>query len=239
MSTCDESQNPAAVEAQFPAGSEPENKVDTVSALCSYGMRPHVMTGLLRQLLMGHFADPEHIEDGKVRQQIKDLNLWRPDEGDLGLNAGGILIESITRWLPNSTDKRPSIIIKRNAWQWSKAVIGDKAERNLYTGKESYFGFWQGSHTIYCMAGTGAETEFLATEVVKFLILFSPLIRTQMELKKFYVSEVGGVGEVQEVVQGYAVPVTVTYVAEENWSIQPYVPRLKRIVFKASDLLSY
>ena len=89
------------------------------------------------------------------------------------------------------------------------------------------------------MAGTGAETEFLATEVVKFLILFSPLIRTQMELKKFYVSEVGGVGEVQEVVQGYAVPVTVAYVAEENWSIQPYAPRLKRIVFKASDLLSY
>lgn len=239
MSTCDESQNPADVEAQFPAGSEPENKVDTVSALCSYGMRPHVMTGLLRQLLMGHFADPEHIEDGKVRQQIKDLNRWRPDEGDLGLNAGGILIESITRWLPSSTDKRPSIIIKRNAWQWSKAAIGDKAERNLYTGKESYFGFWQGTHTIYCMAGNGAETEFLATEVVKFLILFSPLIRAQMELKKFYVSEVGGVGEVQEVVQGYAVPVTVTYVAEENWSIQPYVPRLKRIVFKASDLLSY
>jgi hypothetical protein len=239
VSTCDAPQNPEEIEAQFPAGSEPENKVDTVSALCSYGMRPHVMTGLLRQLLMGHFADPDHIEDSKVRQQIKDLNLWRPEEGDLGLNGGGILIESITRWLPGSTDKRPALIIKRNAWQWSKAVIGDKLERNMYTGKESYFGFWQGSHTIYCMAGTGAETEFLATETVKFLILFSSLIRTQMELKKFYVSEVGGVGEVQEVVQGYAVPVTVAYVAEENWSIQPYVPRLKRIVFKASDLLSY
>lgn len=239
MSTCDEPQNPEDVEARFPDGSVPENKVDTVSALCSYGMRPHVMTGLLRQLLMGHFADPEHIEDAKVRQQLADLNAWRPTEDHVGGASGGILIESITRWTPNNADKRPAIIIKRNAWQWSKAVIGDKAERNLYTGKESYFGFWQGSHTIYCMAGTGAETEFLATEVVKFLILFSSLIRTQMELKKFYVSEVGGVGEVQEVVQGYAVPVTVTYVAEENWSIQPYVPRLKRIVFKASDLLSY
>jgi hypothetical protein len=59
-----------------------------------------------------------------------------------------------------------------------------------------------------------------------------------MNLHRFYVAGVGGVGEVQEVIQGYAVPITVTYVAEESWSIQPYVPRLKRIVFKASDLLS-
>jgi hypothetical protein len=239
VSTCDEPQNPETVEAQFPSGSTPENRVDNVSALCSYGMRPHVMTGLLRQLLLGHFADPENIDDARVRQQLADLNAWRPEEEDETVTTSGILIESITRWAPNTADKRPAIIIKRNTWQWSKVVIGDKAAQNIYTGKESYFGFWQGSHTIYCMAGTGAETEFLATEVVKFLILFSPLIRTQMELKKFYVSEVGGVGEVQEVVQGYAVPVTVAYVAEENWSIQPYAPRLKRIVFKASDLLSY
>jgi hypothetical protein len=64
------------------------------------------------------------------------------------------------------------------------------------------------------------------------------MIREQMNLHQFYVDEVGGVGEVQEVTQGYAVPVTVAYVAEESWSVQPYVPRLKRIVFKASDLLS-
>ena len=104
--------------------------------------------------------------------------------------------------------------------------------------KASYSGFWEGSHTLFCLTQNGAETEFLATEVVKFLITFSPMIREQMDLHKFYVAEVGGVGEVQEVIQGYAVPITVAYVAEETWSVQPYVPRLKRIVFKASDLLS-
>lgn len=239
MSDCSTPENSPEVEAQFPDGSQPENRVDKVSALCSYGMRPHVMTGLLRQLLMGHFTDPQHIEEPRVRRQIEMLNQWQPEPEVEQPTRRGILIESITRWVPNSADKRPALLIKRNSWTWLKQTIGDRLESNPYTGKNSYFGFWQGSHTIYCMSGTGAETEFLAAEVVKFLILFSPLIRSQLELHKFFVSEVGGVGEVQEVVQGYAVPVTVTYVAEENWSIQPYVPRLKRIVFKASDLLSY
>jgi hypothetical protein len=236
VSTYDDS-NPPEVDAQFPPGSEPENRVDKVSTLCSYGMRPHVMTGLLRQLLIGHFSDPSNIEEPRVRKHIQNLGAWQPV--DSGLNAGGILIESITRWLPQTADKRPAVLIKRNGWKWMRQGIGDSVGKNDYTGAAAYAGMWEGSHTLYCLSPNGAETEFLATEVVKFLINFSPLIRDQMDLHRFIVAEVGGIGEVQEVVQGYAVPVTVAYVAEEAWVLQPYVPRLKRIVFKASDLLSY
>jgi hypothetical protein len=236
VSDCNENQNPPEVEGEFPEGSEPENRVPKVSALCSYGMRPHVMTGLLRQLLIGHFSDPQNIEEPRIRRHIQEIGGWQPS--DTSLNHNGILIESITRWAPTNADKRPAILIKRNGWKWNRQGIGDLAAENLYTGKASYSGFWEGSHTLFCLTQNGAETEFLATEVVKFLITFSPMIREQMDLHKFYVAEVGGVGEVQEVIQGYAVPITVAYVAEETWSVQPYVPRLKRIVFKASDLLS-
>jgi hypothetical protein len=237
VSTCDNNPNPPEVEAQFPDDSAPENRVGKVSALCSYGMRPHVMTGLLRQLLIGHFSDPANIEEGRIRQQIESLGVWKP--ADNGLNQTGLLIESITRWNPNNNDKRPAVLIKRNTWAWQRIGIGDKAGGNDYTGASSYTGFWNGSHTLYCLATNGAETEFLAAEVVKFLVTFAPLIVDQMNLMRFFVSEVGGVGSVQEVTEGFAVPVTVTYVAEEAWSLQPYAPRLKRIVFKASDLLSY
>jgi hypothetical protein len=237
VSICDDSPNPPEIETQFPAGAETDNRVDRVSSLCSYGMRPHVMTGLLRQLLIGHFSDPENIDDGRVRRMVEELGGWKP--ADNGLNQTGILVESITRWNPTNNDKRPAVLIKRNSWTWSRKSIGDKAGSNAYTGSTSYIGFWEGSHTLYCLAQHGAETEFLTAEVVKFLVTFSPLITDQMQLMRFFVSEVGGVGEVQEVVQGYAVPVTVSYVAEESWSLQPYAPRLKRIVFKASDLLSY
>ena len=236
MSTCDDL-NPEEIEELYPEGSAPENRVKKVSALCSYGMRPHVMTGLLRQLLVDHFADVQNIEDPKVRRQIETLGAWQPVEN--GLNQSSILIESITRWNPNNADKRPAVLIKRNDWRWMRQTIGDKAGENPYTGSTSYMGFWEGSHTLYCLAQNGAETEFLTTEVVRFLVTFSPLIRDQMDLMRFLVSSVGGIGEVQEVIQGYAVPVTVSYVAEESWELQPYVPRLKRIVFKASDLMSY
>jgi hypothetical protein len=236
VSDCNNPTNPPEIEAQFPDGSTPEKRLGTVSALCSYGMRPHVMTGFLRQLLMTHFADPNNIEEPKIRRHVETLGTWKP--ADQGTDSGGILIESITRWLPNTADKRPAILIKRNSWRWMQQGIGDLAGKNDYTGESNYVGFWEGSHTVFCLAPSGVETEFLTTEVVKFLIHFSPLIRAQMDLHKFIVSEVGGVGEVQEVVQGYAVPVTVAYVAEEAWSLQPYAPRLKRIVFKASDLLS-
>jgi hypothetical protein len=203
-------------------------------------MRPHVMTGFLRQLLIGHFKDPDNIEEPRLRRQIEELSSWHPtDYDETEPEVKGISIESITRWDPSKVDKRPAILLKRNGWKWQRHSIGDISNRNAYTGSTSYAGLWEGSHTIFCLTPNGAETEFLATETVKFLIQFSPMIREQMDLHKFYVSEVGGIGEIQEVIQGYAVPINVAYVAEEAWTLQPYAPRLKRIVFKASELLSY
>jgi hypothetical protein len=199
-------------------------------------MRPHAVTGLLRQLLIGHFADANNIEDPQLRNKFLETGAWKVDEN--GLNDTGILIESITRWTPHSSNKRPAILIKRNDWEWQKLGIGDRMGSNPFEGSTSYTGLWQGSHSLYCMAAWGLETELLATEVVRFLLHFSPWIREQMDFKRFGITAVGGIGEVQEVVQGYAVPVTVAYLAEEAWKLQPIAPRLKRIVLKASELFN-
>ena len=177
-------QNNAEFDENFPENSQTENKIETVSALCSYGMRPHVMTGFLRQLLIGHFSSPENIEDFRVRKQLENIGIWRPADNPVNnsLNPTGILIESITRWAPSTADSRPAILIRRNSWRWSTRVIGDKVETNNYTGDTEYVGFWDGSHTLFCFSQNGAEAEFLSMEVVRFLTLFSPLIRAQMSL---------------------------------------------------------
>jgi hypothetical protein len=214
----------------------PEDRVSRVSDLCGSGMRPHVLTGFLRQLLTTHFTDPDNIEDLKLRQKLKEIGGWKPNNN--GLSDSGILIESITRWAPNEADKRPAVIIKRNNWQWQKIAIGDLTATNYIDGSKSYTGLWQGSHTLYCLSLSGVETELVTMEVVRYLQHFGPWIREQMNFKRFMISEVGGISEVQEVVQGYAVPVTLAYVAEESWSLQPAAPRLKRLVLKASDLFA-
>lgn len=237
MSDCNNQPNSPEIEALYPPDTAPEVRLDKISALCSYGMRPHVMTGVLRQLLTAHFSDPNNIEEPRVRRQIEELGAWKPS--DNGLNAGGILIESITRWQPATADKRPAILIKRNKWAWQKIAIGNMAGVDTLEGSTGYTGLWEGSHTLFCLCPSAAENEFLATEVVKFLVTFSPWIRDQMNLFRFRIEEIGGAHEVQEVLQGYAVPVTVAYVAEEAWTLQPYAPRLKRIVFRASELLDY
>lgn len=226
----------ADVNQNCPPPGNPENRITRVSELCESGLRPHVVTGILRQLLISHFADPSNIVDTQLRNKFKESGPWKVDEN--GLNDSGILIESITRWTPNSANKRPAILIKRNSWQWARLGIGDRDGINAYEGSSSYTGWWQGSHSLYCIAAWGLETELLATEVVRFLMHFSPWIREQLDFKKFGITEVGGIGEVQEVVQGFAVPVTVAYMAEESWTLQPAAPRLKRIVLKASDLFA-
>ena len=188
MTDCNNPTNPPEVEAEFPAGSVPENRVSSISALCSCGMRPHIMTGLLRQYLIGHFKDPDNIEEPKLRRQITELLAWEPSDAEtLEPHIGGLLIESITRWDPLKTDKRPAILIKRNAWKWNKLGIGDVVSEDVYTGRITYSGLWSGSHTLYCLAQNGAEAEFISTEVFKVLVNFAPLIRKDMGLHKFYV----------------------------------------------------
>lgn len=236
MSECDDIPNPPEIEAAFPAGTVPEQRLTNISSLCSNGMRAHVMTGFLRQLLITHFSDPDNIDEPRIRKQLENAGAWSPIDGET--NHDGIVVESITRWLPQAADNRPAVLIKRNDWGWKRQGVGDLTQGNQYTGSSTYSAFWQGSHTLFCLAQNGAEAEFLTTEVIRFLVRFAPAIRSELNLHRFTLESVGAVSEVEEVTKGYAVPVTVAYVSEESWTLQPHAPRLKRVVFKASELLS-
>lgn len=223
-------ENPDDVERLFPAGSSPENRFDTVSALCSIGMRPHVMTGFLKHVLMQHFVDPDNIQEILLRTRFKEVGGWKADE------STGIYIESVTRWRPELTEMRPALLVKRNEWKWDRVTIGGKAGSEYVEGAEHFHGFWQGSHTIFAIGNKAAEVELLAAEVGRFLVWASPTITEQMDLHRFIPVSVGGLAVVEESTKNYAVPITFAYVAEENWTLTPLAPRLQRFEFKRSDL---
>jgi hypothetical protein len=178
------------------------------------------MTGFFREWFINHFANADNIEAKELRGK-----LWK------AVPSTDIVVESITQWRPDLTQKRPAIIIKRNDWQVNRVTIRDELHGKInWDGSKDYAVMVSGSHTLFCIAGKGTEAEILAGEVYRDLMQFAPVIRDELALIKFVVVSVGSLFELEEAKETYGVPVTVSYVAGESWKIIPQAPVLKSIV---------
>lgn len=192
-----------------------------ISNLCSKGWRPILLTGLLRDLLTRHFQ-ARLIED----EDLRDL-IWHEEA-----KQTKILIESIHRWRGELVEFRPAILVKRNSYQNMRLGIGDRVGADE-RGQVRYSTFWVGSHTVFCIHGTGAGCEILATEVQRELTEFAPEVRKTLGLKKWSVTEVGAISEVEEARESFVVPVTVGWAYEQNWTLELESPKLRRISLSA------
>ncbi len=193
---------------------------EKISNWCSIAPRPHLMTGFFREWFINHFSDPNNIEAKELRGK-----LWK------AVPSTDLVVESITQWRPDLTQKRPAIIIKRNDWQVQRISIDDRYLGNVpLTGARDYSALITGSHTFFCISGKGTEAEILAAEVYREMIQFGPIIRQELDLKRFTLAQVGGLFELEESKENYGVPVTVSYAADENWQLVTQSPVLKRIV---------
>ena len=223
--------NPDETEALYPSGSTPGVRAATLSALCSYGVTPLVMQGALRQVLIQYFADPQNLLSSALRTRFIRDGAW-------GAGADtGIVIESLHKWRPELTESRPALILKEGAWQWQRMGIGDHVATDWRTGRADYSGRWQGSHTIFAIANGGAEAQEIAIEAMKCFLWFSAEIAHQLDLYRFIPVSIGEVAALKEATENYVVPITVAYAVPESWSLQPEAPRLKRIVWSASEVL--
>lgn len=199
----------------------PQYTGPTISSICELLPRPLIMTGVFRDLLTSHFASPNSIEEADLRELI-----WRDDP------TTSILIESIWRWQPQTTGHRPAVIIKRNRYDNRRVAIGD----NRYqlppadkSGDPHYWTLWVGSHTLFCLGGSGAQVELLASEVQRELTEFGPEIRQAIGLMRFEITEIGAISLLAESEDTFVVPITAGYAFGEGWSLRQQAPRLKRI----------
>ncbi len=201
----------------------PQIETNLLSNWCAIAPRPHLMTGFLREWFKYHFSNPDFIESKDLRGK-----LWSR------LDSSKILIESITQYKPDLVEKRPAIIVKRNDWQVQRAGIDDRLQGGVsLTGERYYSTFLTGSHTLFCIAGHGTEAEILGAEVYREMLQFGPVIRQELDLMKFVMVGCGAMFELDEARENYAVPVTVSYAAEERWLLQPHAPTLKRVVLSS------
>lgn len=196
-----------------------------VSSLESYGMRPHLMTGMLVQLFRAHFASSSTIEEPTLRE-----TLWRADA------RGGMIVESAARWNPKAAGQAPAVIVKRNRWNVVRRGIGDQLEYyggGDISGDAYYTTFLQGSHTLFCVAHEANQAERVAAEVYRELIEFGPVIREKLCLDRFVLAGVEEPMKLKETPEALAVPVVVTYTFEESWRLSQEVPVLGGISIEA------
>lgn len=239
MSECPNIQrNPPEIEAQFPPGTQPESRImpetpclPALSALRSFGYTPLLVTGTLRQLLLQHFADPDHIQNGRLRKYLEDAGVWQTP-GQIAL-----VIESAARWMPEKAGVRPAILLKEGNWEYNQMLIGNLAWVEADTGEEVSLGMWRGTHTILVIGVDAAETQVLATEIAKLLVWFAKTIANALELHDFRLVQIGETHALQESREHYVVPLQLTYAAEERWSVHRDAPRTQKIQLSPTGIL--
>jgi hypothetical protein len=188
-----------------------------VSSLCERGWRPLLMTGFLRDMLTRHFSSEGQIEYEDLRRYI-----WQPNQ------ASGILIETVYRYVPEETEKRPAVLIARNDMTSNRIMLGDLSGQTGQ-GDGEYTITWIGSHTLFCIHSTGAGSEILSSEVARELAEFAPVIREDLGLLKFQVLEVGAISALEEARQNFVVPVTIGWAYTENWVLKADALPLRRV----------
>jgi hypothetical protein len=193
--------------------------VNRLSSVCDAIGKAQVMNGLFRSLMTDHFSVATWLEEPILRKLV-----WR--EG----TDTEILIENHFSWRPELANARPAIIIRRNAWASTPQGIGGDLRQGQPVDTEGNYHYlvrWVGSHTLFCIAPTGAMAELLGTEVKRELGGFGPLIRETMSLLRFRVTQYGEVSRLEEAQENLVVPVTVGYSFEEKTILAAQAPRAK------------
>jgi hypothetical protein len=103
---------------------------------------------------------------------------------------------------------------------------GNPADRQ---GNPHYATYWMGSHTLFCLGGSGAQADLLASEVQREMTEFGPVIQRSMRLHRFQAVEVGEIGELEESTEHFVTPVVVAYAFEQRWVVLQQAPRLSAV----------
>lgn len=208
---------------------EPYNIDAEISSLCSTGLKPNILTGIVLRLLTQHFAVAAGIQEPQLKAYI-----WNSDP-----RISKIHIVPVWRWLTAAVQNRPAIVVKRNALQPRTLGLGDG--ECLISGLSSEVVpadqaatqqiAVSGSHTIFAIASVAAQAELLSTEVFLRLTQYQQVIQREFMFARFRVAEVGPIERLEEHSESFVVPVTVAYAYVDAWQVWSTAPFLKRIVF--------
>lgn len=194
-----------------------------LSALCASMPRPLLVTGIFVKWLRLHFSRPDYIEQELLRGDI-----WSED-----ISMTKIIIDTVYRYNAAQVEGRPGIFVKRGPWKVLRYGIDDRKMHIMGGAGDTptrYNVMYQGSHTLFCIAGEAAEVELLATEVYREFVEFGPVARMVFNFLRFTVTDIGEPSILEEATENFVVPIVISYGMQDVWQLLgPGLPELPEV----------
>lgn len=222
--------------------------MERISSLCSTGPLISVLTGAFVAILRDHFSNPNNLEFGGTTEfrevdgsgfgiaevPLEQLQryIWKEDR-----RITNILIDPVWKYNREDIQRRPGLLVKRNQWTTQKVAIGD-GHTIASGGNGRVEGRYQtrlivGSHTVFCIGGSAAEAELLASEVFGHFMGFAQVVREELKLHSFEVQSIEAVSHFEEHNDKYVVPVVLGYTSAKAWRTDVVAPYLKAFTIDA------
>lgn len=211
-----------------PPGFAQYHNLQDLQPLCSTGLSPSIVSGLITRILINHFSEPALIMDPDLRELI-----WAPK-----VENTKIRITTNTRFDPKNT-VLPALIVKRGPMQSDRKVIGDRVGPRTIDeqrqGIVNYSRFMAGSARVFVLSERDGEAEALAMEVFDSLSFLSTEIVTRLPFHDFQVTNLGELGVLDAMGNKIGVPIDLQFTFEYAWAIKPLAPLVKTIKLDITD----
>jgi hypothetical protein len=207
------------------------HNLGSIRNLCSIGMTPRSISGVIMRMLKNHFSEPSLILTPSLRQYIYS------DE----LGKSKIRIVKSVIFDPGASGQYPALVVKRLGSESKRHSMGDRTDTtgdrtsDQMKGITHHSRFITGQHRIFCIADAGGEAEDLAQEVFDFFSFLSSAITSQLPFHNFEVTGMGEDGALNETASQVGIAVDVRYAYEYAWAIQALAPRLKGFNLNSSQ----
>jgi hypothetical protein len=222
---------------------------DQVTSVCTTRHSSNILTGIFIRSLRDHFSNPNNLEFnganllGLGAIELQNYVYAELPDGQPDLSKTMIQIKAVWEYNSQDIQRRPALYVQRNAQQTRKLAIGDGFTAAPNTSPDGTVrnipGRYQtrailGSHTVFCVGGSGAEAELLGQEVFNHFHMFAQTFRREFRLHQFVATEIQPVSLLDEFDKHFVVPVVLGYVTMPSWRVDVEAPWLKTVAISVN-----
>ena len=193
--------------------------LDKLSLLCAdIGLSPEIVEGVIAQLLIQHFSDPEWI----IYPELKQL-VWSASPA-----LSGIQILPVNRWNELVDGRLPAIVFSNLGQRPQRITIGDTyAHTRERPGTQSFVRAYTGGHRLACIGENDFQAAQLATELERWFTQFSHHLVDKLPFHDFQVLDRQAPQAFTALGDRIGVALTLSYSYIWTWETTPYGAPLK------------